>query len=721
MSADRERAARAGEEVVQATVEDVLWQSPDGRFSVVRAVREPGDAQVVLVGDVGAVARGETLRARGRFSRHAVHGVRFQVTSFTPVMPSTHEGVARYLGSGLVPGIGPALAERLVAKFGDRTLDVVTQESARLREVPGIGKRRADAIAAAVRSRRAEAESLSYLHALGLGPSLSRKVLARYGDATARVLREDPYLVAEQIAGIGFRTADRIGLAGGIGKTDPRRAAGAVLHLVARAADDGHVYATRVGLHEGARELDVPDELVDPAVDTLAGRGMVIVENDAIYAPPLFRAERAVARHLVRLARPRAAPRGVDEALAIARELGLSDEQAEAVRVSLEQGLVVLTGGPGTGKTTTVKAIVHAHERLGHRVELAAPTGRAAKRLSEATGRDARTLHRLLEWNPKLGRFGRDARAPVDAELVLVDETSMLDVQLAESLLEAVGPSATLVLVGDADQLPPVGPGQVLRELLESGVARTVCLTRIFRQAEQSAIVRGAHAIRHGELPEPTRPGERGAGDLYIVRARDPDAIAARVLETLARIPGAYGLDAKRDVQVLVPSRRGTAGTERLNVVIQAALNPTRDDAVPGALRAGDKVMQLRNDYDRDVFNGDVGEVRRIEGGSTFVDVDGREVQYGRDDLDALALAYACTVHKAQGSEVPAVIIVIHGSHHVLLSRALLYTAVTRARRLVVLVGDPRAMARAAANASSLRTRSKLVERLHAARAAQTT
>jgi exodeoxyribonuclease V alpha subunit len=375
----------------------------------------------------------------------------------------------------------------------------------------------------------------------------------------------------------------------------------------------------------------------------------------------------------------------------------------------------VLTGGPGTGKTTTVRAIVQAHGALDRSVALCAPTGRAAKRLSEAAGVEAKTIHRLLEWNPATGRFNRDRRSPLEADLILVDEASMLDVRLASQLFAAIAPSATLVLVGDIDQLPPVGPGQPLRDLIASGICKTVRLHEVFRQAQQSAIVRGAHSVLEGVLPEPTPPGTRGDGDLFLIAATDPEMIIERVVQALRRMSVAYGLDPIVDVQVMTPMRRGPLGTNRLNEVLQEAFNPREpQEAAPTLFRSGDKVMQLRNDYEKEVYNGDLGEVHRVEGGVTYVRFDGREVQYSADDLDDITLAYACTVHKVQGSEFPAAVIVLHNAHFMLLNRALLYTALTRAKKLAVLLGDPRAMARAARNAHSYETNSKLLDRLRA-------
>jgi exodeoxyribonuclease V alpha subunit len=631
------------------------------------------------------------------------------VVSFTPTIPSTERGMIRYLGSGLIPGIGPALAARLVERFGPETLDVIATQSARLREVSGIGKQRAESIAKAVRQRRVEAETMSFLHALGMGPATAREIVRKYGADAPRIVRDDPYIVAEQIRGIGFRTADRIAEALGIAGDDLRRVQGGVLHLVGKAVDDGHVFATRAQLHDGLEQLDVPSDALEEALQQLSARDLVTMEDDAVYPPLLHRAEVLVADALSALANRPKVKQPVKT-----HDHTLSDTQRSAVEASLGTHLLVLTGGPGTGKTTTVRAIVQAHAALDRRVALCAPTGRAAKRLSEAAGIEAKTIHRLLEWNPATGHFNRNQRLPLEADLILVDEASMLDIRLASQLLAAIPPSATLALVGDIDQLPPVGPGQPLRDLIASRICTTIRLHEVFRQAQQSAIVRGAHAVLEGGLPEPTPTGTKGSGDLFMIAATDPETITERLVQALRRISVAYGFDPLADVQVMTPMRRGPLGTIKLNEVLQETFNPSAQpqSAAPASFRRGDKVMQLRNDYDKEVYNGDLGVVNRIEGGVTFVGFDGREVQYKADELDAISLAYACTVHKVQGSEFPAAVIVLHNAHFMLLNRALLYTALTRAKKLVVLVGDPRAMARASRNALSYETNSKLLDRL---------
>lgn len=698
-------------EVFEGVVEDVVFRSDDGKFAVIRVTVDEDSgrlAQHTAVGDLGQIVPGENVRLVGRWTEHAVYGPRFLVTSFTPTIPETERGIARYLGSGLIPGIGPALAARLVERFGKETLDIIATQSSRLREVPGIGRRRAESIAGAVRQRRVEAETMSFLHALGIGPATAREIVRSYGADAPRVVRDDPYIVAEQIRGIGFRTADRIAEALGIAGDDLRRVQGGVLHLLGKAVDEGHVFATREQLRAGLAQLDVPDDALEEALAALLGRELVTVDGDAVYPPPLFRAELQVAEALADLA-----ARPMIKLPAKTYDPSLSDMQRRAVDASLGTHLLVLTGGPGTGKTTTVRAIVEAHAALERKVALCAPTGRAAKRLSEASRTEAKTIHRLLEWNPATGHFSRNASCPLEADLVLVDEASMLDIRLASQLLAAVSPNATLVLVGDIDQLPPVGPGQPLRDLIASRVCVTVRLREVFRQAQQSAIVRGAHAVLEGLVPEPTPRGTKGDGDLFLIAESDPEVIAERLIQTLRRMSVAYGFDPITDAQVMTPMRRGPLGTRKLNEVLQQSLNPgVNGGETTTAFRRGDKVMQLRNDYDKEVFNGDLGEVVAIRDGVTFVKYDGREVQYGPDELEAITLAYACTVHKVQGSEFPAAVIVLHGGHFLLLNRALLYTALTRAKKLVVLLGDRKAIARAARNAHSYATNSKLIDRL---------
>lgn len=692
-----------GEVTVRGAVRTVTYRSDDLSFSVVRMVCVDGD-EVVLVGPLGSLAQGECVRVTGRWEDHPSHGRRLRAQSVVPELPDTPGGIERLLGSGFVPDVGATLARRIVERFGSSTLDVIAEHPERLSEVGGIGDKRARRIQEAFRARRAEVESKAFLQGLGLGPALARKVWERFGTDTAAVIRDNPYRLAEEVAGIGFLTADRIGRAVGIADDDPRRIAGATLFLLLKAVEEGHTGLPPEELAVLADRFGIGRAQVHEALAELAARTMVVIDKELVYPPPLYDAEVRLAADVGRMLRravaalPEAAWRS--ERVTAALET-LHPLQREAVEATATAPLVVLTGGPGTGKTTTVRAMVALHAAAAHKVVLAAPTGRAAKRLSEATGHPAATLHRLLEWNPRLGRFQRDRSSPLDADVVLVDEASMVDVQLGASLVQAVRPGARLVWVGDADQLPPVGPGTVLADLLATLAIRAVRLTEVFRQATASAIVRGAYEVLRGQAPKGStprgrvRPGEAPVaptGELFVVPVDDAAEAAGVLVELVAeRIPRSFGLDALRDVQVLVPTHRGPLGAQSLNEALQARLNPETARGRKG-LGPGDKVMQRKNDYDLDVWNGNVGTVVTADEKTVVVRIDGRNVTYVGNAADNLALAYAATVHKAQGSEYDAVVIGLHTSHFMLLNRSLLYTAITRARRLAVIVGSPRAL-----------------------------
>lgn len=721
-----------GEGVVRGVVRSIVWQNAERTFTVAKLLALDGREHVV-VGDLGSTAPGEQVRVAGKWEEHKSHGKQLRVHLCVPELPSTPDGIARLLGSGFVDGIGPMLARRLVDAFGSSTLDVIADHPERLREVEGIGPERARRIQETFRARRAESETKSFLQAVGIGPALGQRVFKRFGEETPKIVREDPYRLAAEVPGVGFLTADRIGRALGIREDDPRRARAAVRHLIVEGGESGHTALPPGALAEGAVELGIPITRLEEAVEALVREQTIVRERELAYHPALHRAECSIATLLATMVSrgvdPIDAPVWRSEPVRAAMS-ALSERQRAAVEEAFRSSVFVLTGGPGTGKTTTVNALVAVARAASMKLVLCAPTGRAARRMTEATREPARTIHRALEWNPRLQRFSRDSASPLDADLVLVDESSMLDVALAARLLEALRPKARIVFVGDADQLPSVGPGMVLADLLATPWIASARLTEVFRQASESAIVRSAHAVLAGSLPDASPPREQRdgpsppRGELFWVKADDAERAAELLVEMVChRIPRRFGLDPMRDVQVLVPTHKGPLGAQALNVALQRALNasapaasaPSEGAALKGKLAAGDKVMQLKNDYDLDVYNGDLGTVLRVESNAIVANIDGREVLFSGESRESLALAYAVTVHKSQGSEYDAVVIALHPGHFVLLNRALLYTAITRARKLVVLIAGERAVKMAIHNTRTAERYGALRERLRLA------
>jgi exodeoxyribonuclease V alpha subunit len=715
--------AMAASETLQGSVLRVVFTAPDGSFAVLR-LQVPGrDDPVSVVGPLAESTAGEQLTLEGSWERHPTHGDQFRATRAVVEIPRTAQGVGRYLEA--LKGIGPMLSERLVAAFGTEAIEVVEKEPWRAAQVKGVGKRRAERAARDAAGRRQEREVMVFLQGLGVSLAYAARIRKAYGDEAVAKVRDNPYRLARDVPGIGFIVADRIAQGMGIGRDSPLRIQAGVFHALESLSEEGHVYFPSGELAARAAEsLAIDVTRTQAAVAELGRDGGVVIEGDAVYLPWLHRAEVELARRIGQLLeaeRPRPPPMiGAEE---------LSDGQKRAIASCGEAGVVVITGGPGTGKTTVVRTLVETWERARRRVLLAAPTGRAAKRLSEATGRPAQTVHRLLEWGrssegrrARSGPFGRGDDNPLACDLLVVDEASMLDVQLARGVAAAVRPGATLVLVGDVDQLPSVGPGQVLRDVIASGRVPVARLTEVFRQAEGSGIVENAYRILGGEMPIGSKEPR---GDFFVVAADEPERARDMVVRLCKeRIPSAFGLDPLREVQVLSPMHRGVAGTEGLNRALQDALNPAGAAVELGgpaarSLRVGDKVMQVRNDYERDVFNGDVGVIaaaRRDDDEEPVVEVDfdGRRVRYEAEALGELELAYAVSVHKSQGSEYPAVVILMLTQHFLLLQRNLLYTAVTRGKKLVVLVGAERAIRRAVGEAEAAERHTGLRARLQA-------
>ncbi|HLU45297.1 MAG TPA: ATP-dependent RecD-like DNA helicase [Natronosporangium sp.] len=724
---------------LEATLERITYVNEETGYTVARVATDRSDKDLVtVVGSLLGVQPGESLRLVGRWRSHPQYGRQFEVFSFTTVLPATIAGIERYLGSGLIRGIGPKTAARIVETFGVDTLRVIEEEPERLTEVYGLGRKRTAAITAAWQEQKAIKEVMLFLQGVGVSTSLAVRIYKQYGDASISVVRNEPYRLAADVWGIGFRTADTIARAVGIPADSPQRVRAGIRYTLSEAAEQGHCYLPEPNLITDAAEiLEVPPELVRTCLADLAEDDGVVREEvpnpsreggtiPAVYLVPFYRAERSLASNLLRLLHARtdrlAAFAEVDWARALAwlRErtgAQLAPEQERAVRLALTSKVAILTGGPGCGKSFTVRSIVELATAKRAKVVLAAPTGRAAKRLTELTGHPAATVHRLLQLRPG-GDPSYDQDNPIDADLIVVDEASMLDLILANKLIKAVASGAHLLLVGDVHQLPSVGAGEVLRDLLATDTIPSVRLTTIFRQAQQSGVVVNAHRINAGQTPV-----FQEYPDFFLFPSDDPEVTAAQVVDIVARrIPRRFGLH-PRDIQVLTPMHRGPAGAGNLNQLLQEALAPARDGVAErrhGArvFRVGDKVIQIRNNYDKGaagVFNGTVGVVTdlRLEDQTLTVRTDEDEdIQYDFDELDELQHAYAITVHRSQGSEYPAVVVPLTMSAYPMLQRNLLYTAVTRAKQLVVLAGSRKAIALAVRAAGTGRRHTALPHRL---------
>jgi exodeoxyribonuclease V alpha subunit len=727
--------------ILEAVLERITYANEETGYTVARVATNRSNDLLTVVGPLLGAQPGESLRLRGRWASHPQYGRQFQVEGYTTVLPATIQGIRRYLGSGLIKGIGPKMAERIVDHFGQATLEVIEQDPARLVKVPGLGPKRTAMITAAWAEQQAIKEVMVFLQGVGVSTSLAVRIYKTYRDEALEVVRREPYRLAGDVWGIGFKTADQLAQRLGIPHDSPERVKAGLQFTLSQASEDGHCYLPETELVAAASELlGVDTGLAGRCLEELVAEEGVVAEplpaavsasvpegtGRAIWLVPFHRAERALAAGLLRLLDAPvdrlASFQVVDWTVALdwlgqSTGMALAPEQEAAVRLALTQRVAVLTGGPGCGKSYTVRAIVTLAHAKRAKILLAAPTGRAAKRLAELAGLQAATLHRLLQLRPS-GDAVFDRDHPLDADLVVVDEASMLDVLLANKLVKAIPPGAHLLLVGDVDQLPSVGAGEVLRDLLAAERLPRVRLTRVFRQAQQSGVVTNAHRINAGQ-----HPVTRGLADFFLFPEEDSERVADLVVEIVAnRLPRRFGLD-PHEVQVLCPMHRGPAGAGVLNERLQAALTPAREGLAERRFggrvyRVGDKVMQIRNNYDKGtagVFNGSVGIVTAIsledQELRVLLDED-EEVAYGFDELDELTHAYAVSIHRSQGSEYPCVVVPVTTGAWLMLRRNLLYTAVTRAKRMVVLVGSRRALAKAVRTQGAGRRYTTLTDRL---------
>jgi exodeoxyribonuclease V alpha subunit len=709
-------------EVLAGLVDRVTFHNYENGFCVLRVKARGQRDLITLVGHAAMISAGEFVQASGSWINDRTHGVQFRASFLKATAPTTVEGIEKYLGSGMIRGIGPAYANKLVRAFGETVFDVIEQEPSRLREVTGIGPKRAERIIAGWAEQMVIRE-IMFLHSNGVGTSRAVRIYKTYGADAIRLISENPYRLARDIRGIGFRTADQIAAKLGIEKTALIRVRAGISFALAEAMDDGHCGLPLEELLALTRQLlEVPAELVETALSLELQEGAVIADEldglGCVFLAGLYWAEREIAEKLKALAAGKPPWPSIDADKAIPwvekrTKLALAESQIAAVRVALASKVLVITGGPGVGKTTLVNSILKILLAKAVAIALCAPTGRAAKRLSESTGLEAKTIHRLLETDPRTGAFRRNEESPLECDLLVVDETSMVDVPLMRALLRALPAEAALLVVGDVDQLPSVGPGQVLADIIASGAVPVVRLTEVFRQAAESRIIVNAHRINQGLMPDLARVE---TGDFHFVDAADPEEGVRKLLTIVReRVPKRFGFDPIRDIQVLCPMNRGGLGARSLNIELQKELNP------PGEVRIerfgwtfcpGDKIMQVENDYDKEVYNGDLGVVSRIdlEEGKLHADFDGRAITYRFGELDELVLAYATTIHKSQGSEYPAVVIPLSTQHYPMLQRNLVYTGVTRGRRLVVLVGQWKALAIAVKGSRERRRWSKLRE-----------
>lgn len=698
---------------LQGQIERITYTNDENGYTVAKLKVYGQRDLVTIVGNLLAPTPGEIIKMKGEWANHPKFGEQFKIVSYKTSVPASVYGIEKYLGSGLIKGIGPVMAKRIVKKFEKRTLDVIEEDIEKLVEVDGIGKKRISMIQTAWDEQKEIREVMLFLQTHGVSSGYATKIFKQYGDRSIQVVKENPYRLATDIFGIGFVTADKIAEKLGFDKNSELRAEAGILYVLNQLSDEGHVYYPYDPLIEKCQEiLQVDREVIVRAlgaidlekrivIEDLEASGTLREKHKAVYLAKFHVSEIGIANRLKTLIRASKSIRHIktDKAIAwVQKQLSivLAEKQIEAVKCAADSKVMVITGGPGTGKTTIINAILKIFSKLEVKIMLAAPTGRAAKRMSETTGHEAKTIHRMLEFSIQKGGFQKNEAHPLNCDLLIIDEASMIDNILMHYLLKAIPPQATFILVGDVNQLPSVGAGNVLKDIIGSGAVSVVELNEIFRQAKESLIIVNAHKINHGLMPSLKPSGQ--LEDFYFIEQEDPEEVLNIILDLTAnRIPQRFGIDPVDDIQVLTPMHKGTVGAGNLNLELQKKLNPSEEGVMRGNrnYKLNDKVMQVKNNYDKEVFNGDIGRITRIdqENQELFISFDGREVPYDYTDLDEIVLAYAISVHKSQGSEYPIVIIPILTQHYVLLQRNLIYTGVTRGRKLVVIVGTKKALA----------------------------
>lgn len=701
-------------EFLHGYIERITFQSPETGYTVAQ-LKEPKRRDLIcIVGFMPMLQPGETVRCRGEWKNHLVHGRQFEVEECVQELPADIVGIGKYLGSGLIKGIGPVYAGRIVETFGVNTLDIIDLTPDKLGEVPGIGKGRLAKIKECWAAQKTIRDVMLFLQQYNVSPSFAQKIFKQYGSQSIEKVKANPFHLARDIFGIGFKTADSIAQRMGHAHDSPERISAGIEFVLSHLADEGHVcYPLVAFIPEAEKILEVSPDLVSKQIEVLSTEQRIITaplgfgENaqSFVWRTPLYLSEAGIARELQRIKHGTCRLRTIDTEKAIAwvqqeLKIALAPNQAEAVSQTLQDKVHIITGGPGTGKSTITKAILHVTEKLTPYIVLAAPTGRAAKRMAEITGRKASTIHSLLEFDFRAGAFKRNRDNPVECDLIIIDEASMIDTVLMFSLLKAIPTHARVVFVGDINQLPSVGPGNVLKDMIASQRVPVTGLTEIFRQAAGSRIITNAHAINQGLFPNIDNTPD---GDFFFLEKQEPDEVLQTIVDLVTkRLPAKYGFDPLTDIQVLAPMRKGIIGTENLNSVLQEKLVTSGTPLMRSGRRflPGDKVMQIRNDYQKEVFNGDIGCIRKIDlvDQEMLVTFDNRDIAYDFNDLDDLVLAYAVSIHKYQGSECPCVVIPVHTTHFKLLYRNLLYTGVTRGKRLVVLVGTKKALFIAVSN-----------------------